>query len=77
MKSTKPSRYLYKKLISKRGEEPISSQQRWQQDIDTDQRSTGRQFTSWPLTAQRAQNLLFLILNFYIDDYQPTVSYIN
>ena len=38
MKSTKPSRLVYKKLLSKRGQEPISSQQKWQQDIDTDQK---------------------------------------
>ena len=77
MKSTRPSRLVYKKILSKRGQEPISSQQKWQQDIDTDQKVNWKQFTSWPLTAQRAHNLLFLILNFYISDYQPTVSYIN
>ena len=38
MKSTKPSRLVYKKLLPKRGQEPISSQQKWQQDIDTDQK---------------------------------------
>jgi len=39
MKSTKPSRFVHiKKLISKKREEPISSQQKWQQDIDTDQK---------------------------------------
>jgi len=37
MKSTKPSRFVHKKLISKKREEAISSQQKWQQDIDTDQ----------------------------------------
>ena len=38
IKSAKPPRFVYKKLISKKGEEPISSQQKWQQDIDTDQK---------------------------------------
>ena len=38
MKRTKPFRLVYKKLLSKRGQEPISSQQKWQQDIDTDQK---------------------------------------
>ena len=37
MKSTRPSQLVYK-LLSKRGQEPISSQQKWQQDIDTDQK---------------------------------------
>ena len=77
MKNTKPSRLVYKKLLSKRGQEPISSQQNGNRISTLIKKSTGKQFTSWPLTAQRAQNLLFLILNSYIGDYQPTVSYIN
>ena len=35
---------------------------------------TRNQPTFWPLNVPRAQNSWFLILNFYIDDCQPTPS---
>ena len=65
MKSTKPFRFVYKKLISKNGEEPISSQQEWQQNIDTDQK------VNWKAVYQLASHctkssklIVFLLFSF-------------
>ena len=34
LENTKPNRLVYKKLVSKNGERPISSQQKWLEDVN-------------------------------------------
>ena len=59
LKSKKPSRIVYKKLVSEKSESPNQSQQKWQDDIIlmTKQELTWKRLIKWLFNAQRAQNL--------------------
>ena len=77
MKSTKPPDLYIRSYYQNGVKNPYQFNKNGNRISTLIKKSTGKQFTSWRLTAQTAQNVLFLILNFYIGDYQPTVSYIN
>ena len=59
LKSKKPSRIVYKKLVSEKSESPNQSQQKWQEDIIlmTKQELTWKRLIKWLFNAQRAQKL--------------------
>ena len=68
LENTKPNRLVYKKLVTKKGERPTSSQQKWLEDVNI---TINWETTNCLSNVQRAQHLQFSVLNFYTEDYQP------
>ena len=70
LKSKKPSKLVYKKLVSGKSESPSQSQQKWRQDIFmTKQDFNWTEAYQMAFQCTKSAKLITLILNSFIEEY--------